>query len=99
MDALAARQHRKTDKTKVGKLREDIESGLPHIAEVEDPVGIKVDLGVRYVFAAGDSPVTLRLTVDNVFDKAFRVSSFDAFTPALLQGAPRTARASASIAF
>jgi iron complex outermembrane receptor protein len=58
-----------------------------------------VDVGARYVFAAGDAPVTLRLTVDNVFDNAFWASSFDAFTPALLQGAPRTLRASASIAF
>ncbi|WP_296722256.1 TonB-dependent siderophore receptor [Erythrobacter sp.] len=58
-----------------------------------------VDLGARYVFAAGDAPVTLRLTVDNVFDDAFWASSFDAFTPALLQGTPRTVRASASIAF
>jgi iron complex outermembrane receptor protein len=58
-----------------------------------------VDLGARYVLAAGDAPVTLRLTVDNVFDDAFWASSFDVFTPALLQGTPRTVRASASIAF
>lgn len=58
-----------------------------------------VDLGARYVFAAGDAPVTLRFTVDNLFDDAFWASSFDAFTPGLLQGAPRTVRASASIAF
>jgi iron complex outermembrane receptor protein len=58
-----------------------------------------VDLGARYVLAAGDAPVTLRLTVDNVFDEAFWASSFDVFTPALLQGMPRTVRASASVAF
>lgn len=58
-----------------------------------------VDLGARYVFAAADKPVTLRLTVDNVFDKAFWASSFDSFTPALLQGTPRTVKASASIEF
>lgn len=58
-----------------------------------------VDLGARYVFAAGNAPVTLRLTADNVFDKRFWASSFDAFNPALLQGAPRTVRASASVAF
>ena len=28
-----------------------------------------LDLGARYVFAAGDAPVTLRLTVDNVTDE------------------------------
>ncbi|MGB5780034.1 TonB-dependent receptor [Allopontixanthobacter sediminis] len=58
-----------------------------------------VDLGARYVFAAGDNPVTLRLTVDNVFDEAYWASAFDVFNPALLQGAPHTVKASASISF
>ena len=58
-----------------------------------------VDLGARYVFAAGNNPVTLRVTVDNVFDEAYWASAFDAFNPALLQGAPRTVKASASISF
>lgn len=58
-----------------------------------------VDLGARYVFAAGDNPVTLRLTVDNIFDKAYWASAFDVFAPAVLQGAPRTVKASASISF
>ena len=57
------------------------------------------DLGARYVFAAGDAPVTLRLTVDNVTNEAYWASAFDAFNPALLQGSPRTVKASASIAF
>ncbi|GGD57982.1 TonB-dependent siderophore receptor [Erythrobacter arachoides] len=57
------------------------------------------DLGARYVFAAGEAPVTLRLTVDNVTDEAYWASAFDAFNPALLQGTPRTVKASASIAF
>ncbi len=58
-----------------------------------------VDLGARYVFAAGDNPVTLRLTLDNVLDEAYWASAFDVFRPALLQGAPRTVKASASISF
>ncbi|WJY17578.1 TonB-dependent receptor [Alteriqipengyuania flavescens] len=58
-----------------------------------------LDLGARYVFAAGDLPVTLRLTVDNVTDEAYWASAFDAFNPALLQGAPRTVKASMSISF
>ena len=58
-----------------------------------------LDLGARYVFAAGDAPVTLRLSLDNVTDKAYWASAFDAFNPALLQGRPRTVKASASIAF
>lgn len=58
-----------------------------------------VDLGTRYVVLVGENPVTLRLTVDNVFDEAYWASAFDVFNPALLQGAPRTLKASASIAF
>lgn len=58
-----------------------------------------LDLGARYVFAAGDTPLTLRLTVDNVTDEAYWASAFDAFNPALLQGTPRTLKASVSIAF
>ena len=58
-----------------------------------------LDLGARYVFAAGDAPVTLRLTLDNVTDEAYWASSFDAFNPALLQGAPRTVKASVSFGF
>lgn len=58
-----------------------------------------VDIGARYVFAAGDAPVTLRLTADNLFDEGYWASAFDVFAPALLQGAPRTVRASVSVAF
>ena len=58
-----------------------------------------LDIGARYVFAAGDAPVTLRLTLDNVTDEAYWASAFDAFNPALLQGAPRTVKASVSVGF
>lgn len=57
------------------------------------------DLGARYVLAAGETPVTLRVTVDNVADKRYWVSAFDAFSPALLQGSPRTIKASISADF
>lgn len=57
------------------------------------------DLGARYVLAAGDSPVTLRLTVDNVANKRYWASSFDPFGSALLQGRPRTVNASVSVDF
>jgi iron complex outermembrane receptor protein len=57
------------------------------------------DLGARYVFAAGETPVTLRLTVDNVANKRYWASAYDAFNPALLQGQPRTIRASISADF
>lgn len=57
------------------------------------------DLGARYVFAAADRPVTLRLTVDNVADKRYWASGFDSFGAALLQGRPRTVNASVSVDF
>lgn len=59
----------------------------------------RVDLGTRYVFAAADKPVTLRFTVDNVTNARYWASAFDAFNAALLQGQPRTFKASASIDF
>lgn len=57
------------------------------------------DLGARYVFAAGGKPVTLRLTVNNVANKRYWASAFDAFEAALLQGRPRTVNASISVDF
>lgn len=57
------------------------------------------DLGARYVFAAGDVPVTLRLAVENVGNEAYWASAFDTFSNALLQGRPRTVRASISADF
>ncbi|MBO9518201.1 MAG: TonB-dependent siderophore receptor [Porphyrobacter sp.] len=57
------------------------------------------DLGARYVFAAGETPVTLRLTVDNVTNERYWASAFDSFFPALLQGQPRTVKASISADF
>lgn len=59
----------------------------------------RFDLGARYVFAAGDTPVTLRLTVDNVADEAYWASAFDSFSAAVLQGQPRTVKASISADF
>lgn len=57
------------------------------------------DLGARYVLAAGDTPVTLRVTVDNVANRRYWASAFDAFNTALLQGRPRTVNASLSFDF
>ncbi len=59
----------------------------------------RFDLGARYVFAAGDVPVTLRLTVDNVANSRYWASAFDVFSAALLQGRPRSVRASISADF
>ena len=59
----------------------------------------RVDLGARYVFAAGDTPVTLRLSVDNVANERYWASAFDTFSAALLQGTPRTVKASITADF
>ncbi|WP_126173592.1 TonB-dependent receptor [Altericroceibacterium xinjiangense] len=59
----------------------------------------RFDLGGRYVFVAGDTPVTLRLTVDNIANERYWASAFDTFSAALLQGQPRTVKASISADF
>jgi iron complex outermembrane receptor protein len=59
----------------------------------------RVDLGARYVLAVAEKPVTLRFTVDNVANSRYWASAFDAFSQALVQGQPRTVKASASIDF
>ncbi|WP_454598330.1 TonB-dependent receptor [Qipengyuania sp. SM2507] len=59
----------------------------------------RFDLGARYVFAANEIPVTLRLSVDNVANERYWASAFDAFSAALLQGSPRTIKASISADF
>lgn len=57
------------------------------------------DLGARYVIAAGKIPLTLRVNVDNVTNEAYWASAFDTFSAALLQGQPRTIKASISADF
>jgi iron complex outermembrane receptor protein len=57
----------------------------------------RLDLGARYVALVGDSPLTLRFSVDNVTNRRYWASAFDSARPDLLQGAPRTFKLSASI--
>ncbi|MET0270663.1 MAG: TonB-dependent receptor, partial [Sphingomonas sp.] len=59
----------------------------------------RFDVGARFVAAVAERPLTLRIGMDNVANRRYWASSFDGFTPQLLQGAPRTYRASASIDF
>ncbi|ALH79583.1 TonB-dependent receptor [Sphingopyxis macrogoltabida] len=62
----------------------------------------RFDLGARYVALVGETPLTLRFNVDNVADKRYWASAynvFSAFGTRLLQGGPRTFKASASIEF
>ena len=59
----------------------------------------RFDIGARYVALVGDNPLTLRLTVDNVFDADYWASAFDSFRPDLQLSTPRTFKASATIDF
>ncbi|MDO7908994.1 TonB-dependent siderophore receptor [Pseudomonas sp. 22-AL-CL-001] len=59
-----------------------------------------VDVGARYRIRLGDYDTTWRLTVDNLFDKRYWRDVGDYLGDAyLFQGAPRTARLSASVDF
>jgi iron complex outermembrane receptor protein len=62
----------------------------------------RFDLGLRYVALVSQTPLTLRFSVDNVANHRYWASaynSFSAFGVKLLQGGPRTFKASATIAF
>jgi iron complex outermembrane receptor protein len=63
------------------------------------PDWTRVDLGARAVMVVADRPLTLRVNVDNVANARYWASSFDSFGQALLQGQPRTAKASLSMDF
>lgn len=63
------------------------------------PEWTRLDLGARHVSTVGGNPMTLRFGIDNVTDERYWASAFDAFSAALLQGTPRTAKASVSISF
>lgn len=65
--------------------------------ELED--WVRFDLGVRYVALVSDMPLTLRFNVDNVANERYWASAFSSFGTQLLQGTPRTFKASASIDF
>lgn len=56
----------------------------------------RFDLGARYRFNAGNTPVTLRLTVENLLNKNYWQS---AAREGLTMGAPRTVLLSASTEF
>lgn len=60
------------------------------------PEWTRFDVGARYVLAVADAPVTLRFNVDNVANKRFWQSSLGGY---LVQGLPRTFKASATIDF
>ncbi|WP_447728635.1 TonB-dependent receptor [Sphingomonas koreensis] len=60
------------------------------------PEWTRFDLGARYVVAIGEAPVTFRFNVDNVANERYWASSLGGY---LVQGMPRTFKASATIDF
>ena len=63
---------------------------------LELPEWTRFDLGARYVVAAGETPITFRFNVDNVANKSYWSSSLGGY---LVQGLPRTFKASATVEF
>ncbi|MFZ5875581.1 MAG: TonB-dependent siderophore receptor [Nitrospirota bacterium] len=57
------------------------------------PSWTRVDAGARYALRAGDRPVVLRASVENLFDQNYWVNS------SLFRGAPRTFLVSATVDF
>ena len=60
------------------------------------PAWTRFDLGARYIIVADGHPVTLRVSAENVGNKGYWASAFGGF---LVQGAPRTVKASATFEF
>lgn len=88
-----------TGLTLTGRLVHTGKQAVDAANTLEIPEWTRIDLGARYVLLAADKPVTLRFGVDNVANKRYWASAFDVFSAALLQGQPRTFKASASIDF
>lgn len=61
------------------------------------PGWTRYDLGARYALKAGATPLTLRATVENLFNKSYWASAPDSLGIAL--GAPRTVLMSATVDF
>jgi iron complex outermembrane receptor protein len=62
----------------------------------EVPSWTRFDLGLRYVLVADGHPVTLRIAAENISNEAYWSSGFGGY---LVQGLPRTVRASATFEF
>ena len=57
----------------------------------------RFDLGARFVAVIDRTPLTFRFNIDNIANKRYWASAFDSFNQALLQGGPRTYKASLTI--
>ena len=60
------------------------------------PAWTRFDLGLRYVLVADEHPVTLRMSAENAGVKRYWYSAFGDY---LVQGTPRTVKASATFEF
>lgn len=85
--------------TLTGRVVHTGEQAANQANTLELPSWTRFDLGARYVAVIANKPLTLRFGVDNVANKRYWASAFEIFSPDLLQGAPRTFKASASIDF
>jgi len=83
--------------TLTGRFVQTGEQWVDRANTLKIPSWTRFDLGARFVAVVGDNPLTFRAGVDNVANKRYWASSFDVFSPQLLQGAPRTFKLSASI--
>jgi iron complex outermembrane recepter protein len=68
---------------------------------LEIPSWTRFDIGARYVFEVGGRAVSLRANVDNVFNRRYWASAFNtfAFDTSIIQGLPRTVKASITVDF
>jgi iron complex outermembrane receptor protein len=60
------------------------------------PGWTRFDLGARYILVADSHPVTLRVSAENIDNRRFWYSAFGGY---LVQGAPRTVKASATFEY
>ncbi|MES2492161.1 MAG: TonB-dependent receptor [Pseudomonadota bacterium] len=88
-----------TGLTLTGRVVHTGEQAVNIANTLQIPAWTRFDAGARYVVVAANRPLTLRVGVDNVANKRYWASAFDVFSAALLQGAPRTFKASASFNF
>lgn len=56
----------------------------------------RFDLGVRYILVADEHPITLRVSAENIDNRRYWTSAFGGY---LLQGQPRTVKASVTVEY
>ncbi|MES2042358.1 MAG: TonB-dependent siderophore receptor [Pseudomonadota bacterium] len=60
------------------------------------PGWTRFDLGARYVFVAAEHPITLRVSAENIDNRRYWYSAFGGY---LVQGSPRTVKASVTFEY